>query len=246
MYIVPINNSQAFGDDEDKNLCLECGTPRDDQSTASVSVDDSEALDITDLTTEQIAAGLQNMSGGIATAQDVENAARAEEGLPPLEPLADQLVKFNIFTESIELQQLSTDDLNALLAYVDEPTPMPPHLVTRCCVAAEPGSIMQVCQNCEKVLHTGTNSGTPYPVNALVGFDCDNGKMREALVETIKESAEAPTEATRTIKPRGSKKRAKKEPEQERARQADAGRKAAASTPKKGKAKAATRAKGRK
>lgn len=47
---------------------------------------EGQSITVTEMTPEQIAAGLDRLSGGVATAQDVENAARAEEGLPPIEP----------------------------------------------------------------------------------------------------------------------------------------------------------------
>lgn len=377
-----VNDPDHLPEDGDPDICTSCGAsaflqdeedPGDEDGAGTPTIDD-------------IKAGLQNLSGGIATSQDIENAARAEEGLPPkgqsdlpldfgpfnpdaalkaifekqaeiiglqadyaekkewandakkeldkanvglvniiesfkkrrqqalhpsqpylrevsdtaapakascpwerdhpgqdcpicsrakaeqlvpavesevhpeheghtavaeaarvknvLDPLADKLVALNVFTESIELQQLTTEELTALIAYAEEPTPMPPQLVARCCRAAEPGSIVQVCLACEQVLHTGTNGGTPYPVGALVGFNCKAYVPRTGDAP-VEEAVSAPpaTEPVRTIKPRGTaKKRSRKQPEQERVKQTEAGRKAA----KAPKAKtAAKRAKGK-
>jgi hypothetical protein len=160
-----------------------------------------------------------------------EAIAEAARVTNVLEPLVGKLHHVNVFTDSSELQQLTTDDLNALIAYADEPTPMPPQLIARCCRAAEPGSIMQVCQNCAKVLQSANSGVAPYPVNALVGFDC--AAYRPADVAPVETAVEEPkTEPTRTITPRGSKKRARKEPEQERAKQVTEGHQRGRAIPK--------------
>jgi len=156
-----------------------------------------------------------------------------------LEPLAEKLRAVNVHATAPDLQPLSTDDLNALIAYADEPTPMPPQLIARCCRAAEPGTLLQVCQNCDRVLVEFVGEATAYPVDALVGFEC--GAYRPTEVAPASRIEEPPTQSTepvRTIKPRGSKKTARKQPEQEHAKQVESGRKATTK-------KAAKRGKGR-
>lgn len=381
-----VNDPEAedLADDADPDVCKNCGKSAFDQPEV-----------LAELTIDAVKAGLQNISGGVATSQDIENAARAEEGLPPMEaaglldfgpfnsdnalkaifekqaevrslqadydrkkeiakdtkgeldiaskalvniieslknrrtqalnpsqpflkdvsgdavasaenmraagistcpwerehpgqscpictraqaedlvpalesevhpdheghaaiaeaarvknvllPMVDELARVTIFVTVEDLQPLSVEDLNALREYATEPSPIPPQILVRSCVAAEPGSLIQVCQRCERILRNDTEGLGWFAVDVRVGLSCEVAPQ-QVEPEDVKTAPPAETtEATRTIKPRGSKKRAKKEPEQERARQADAGRKAAASTPKKGKAKAATRAKGRK
>lgn len=329
--------------------------------------EDPQTFSATDLTEEQIAAGLQRMSGGIATAQDVENAARAEEGLPPLEgaglldfgpfnsdaalkaifeksaevrtlqadydrkkeaasdakreldlaakalvaiieslknrrsqalhpsqpylkdvsgdapassacpwelahpgqecpvcsqakkqltnvdvnsevhpeherhaaiaeaarvknvliPLSEKLVAVNVYADPLELAGLSTDELNGLIAYADEPTPMPPHILVKTCVALAPGEMAQCCGTCGLVLATITTERGWYPEGARVGFGCkgaiDNGV------------AEAPHKPRSHAKKNRARKTA---PEAERTAQAAEGKKRAAPAKK---AKAAKR-----
>lgn len=149
-----------------------------------------------------------------------------------LEPLAEKLRHVHVIASVEDLQQLSTEDLTAITSYADEPTPMPPQLVARCCVAAEPGSIIQVCQRCERVLIEVVTEANALPVGEFVGFACEAYVPREDVRVVAGETEDPPSaEPVRTIKPRGSKKTAKKQPEQERAKQAEAGRKAAAKKP---------------
>lgn len=332
-----------------------------EESTMTISGDGVEPFDASGMTPEQIAAGLRGLSGGIATAQEVENAARSEEGLDPLlpldfgpfnpdtalkaifeksaevrelqsnyetkkeaasdakkeldiaakalvniieslkhrrtqalnptqpylrpvddaaagsgcpwerehpgqvcpicsaaqakdivpalesavhpnheqhvdtaqaahlltlAPLAKKLEAVNLFVTVEDLETLSADDQMALESYTSEPTVIPPQLLARCCCAAEPGTILQVCQRdeCVRELVEFVTEASAYPVGALVGFQC--AAYQPAAVEPFEPPVNEPpqVEPTRTIKARGSKKRAKKEPEEERAKQTDAGR----------------------
>lgn len=70
-----------------------------------------------DITVDDIKAGLQALSGGIATSQDVENAARAEEGLAPIDqelpldfgPFNSDAALKAIFEKSAEVRELQAD-----------------------------------------------------------------------------------------------------------------------------------------
>lgn len=338
--------------------------------------DDDEIEFIGEMTEEQVKAGLQNLSGGVATAQDIENAARAEEGLPPLEaaglldfgpfnpdnalkaifeksaevrelqadyerkkdlakdakteldiaskalvniieslknrrtqalnpsqpflrdvsgdaaapsmtqsrcpwerehpgqscpictaanakdlvpalesevhpeheghaaiaeaarvqnvliPLTKQLQGVNIFVTVEDLQTLSTEDLEALRSYASEPTVMPPHIITKTCIAAKPGILAQVCGTCERVLLSITDPADP---DTVVGWYPDGARVGlQHVVQTIEQALEPPTSDEAPRKPRShAKKNAarKVEPERERAQQTEAGRKAAAKKP---------------
>lgn len=142
-----------------------------------------------------------------------------------LEPLAAQLATVNLYVEVDELAGITAEDLAQLVAYVAEPSPIPPQILARCHVAAEPGSIMQVCQRCETNLRDETNRTEDksdwYPVDARVGFDCEAYQPRD--VEGVKEpDTEAPRKPRSHAKKRANKKTA---PELERHAQATEGKK---------------------
>lgn len=168
----------------------------------------------------------------------IAEAARVQNVLIPLQK---KLVTVNLFVTIDDLQPLASEDLSALITYADEPSVMPPQLFTRTCVAAEHGTLVQICGRCERPLLSVTDESISpsavvgwYPTGARVGLQC--GVVTEAG-EPATPAAQAETEPTRTIKSRGSRKTARKEPEKERARQADAGRRASDKQPKTPKAK---------
>lgn len=153
-----------------------------------------------------------------------------------LAPIAEKLKAVNLFVTVDDLESLPAADLAAVESYASEPTVIPPHILTRCCVAAAPGSLMQLCQRCEIRLADETDRSASfdwYPEGALVGFDCDKQVATTDTAVSVPDGTTATdglgnaVEPVRTIKARGSKKRAKKDPEQERVKQTDAGRKKA-------------------
>lgn len=99
------------------NYCGECGSVRVNDDGPDLTSDDETHEFIGEITEEQIKAGLSNLSGGIADSQDIENAARAEESLPPLEraglldfgPFNSDAALKAIFEKSAEVRELQAD-----------------------------------------------------------------------------------------------------------------------------------------
>lgn len=100
-------------------------------------------------------------------------------------------------------------------------------------MAAAPGSLIQICQNCGRALRDQADNSREqreywYPAHVLVGFDCAHlfpGQV-DANVAAAAE-VEAGAEPARTLPKRGSKKTTEPQPEQEHAIQTAAGKKAA-------------------
>lgn len=192
------------------------------------------------------AAQAKDITPALESAVHPENEKHAETAeaarvLKVLAPLTLELKKVNVFALPDELAALSTEDLQSLQLYVEEPSPIPPQIFAKTCRAAERGSIIQVCQSCERVLLDITAGVEPYPVDARVGFQCGAyvAPDSETLINAVADSAvdlaaeEAKAEeATRKPRSHAKRNRARKtEPEQERAQQVASGR-AATEKPK--------------
>lgn len=179
----------------------------------------------------------------------VAEAARVKN---VLEPLAAKLANVHIFVTADDLAPLSKDDLDALELYATEPSPIPPHVLVKSCVAAEPGSMIQVCQRCERILRNDVEN-TPergwYAVDVRVGLACEAALPESVQVVTSEHHAEIHG-AEGDVAPRKPRSHAKKNkarkpaPEVERQAQTAEGRKRRASDqPKAKKAKSAKRGK---
>lgn len=176
-----------------------------------------------------------------------ESTAAAAHAQNVLEPLRLKLEAMNIFVIIEQLQTLVTEDLQALQAYADEPSVIPPQLLAHMCVAAAPGSIVQCCQTCDRTLRSPIDHADPdnpvwYPEGARVGFDCDAMKNVEVVTEERHREihGEQPEPETRKPRSHARKNRARKTaPETERHAQAAEGRKRSDKPASKPKAKAA-------
>jgi hypothetical protein len=150
-------------------------------------------------------------SGHAATAE----AARVKN---MLEPLTEALANVNLIATVSDLQGLSAEDLSALVSYSIEPSLIPPHVVTRCCVAAEPGTVVQQCKNCGRTLAAATDEEGFYNVDDLVGFECLGGTTQAV------QDADAVPDPSADVEPTKKKKikKGRTTPEAERAAQIDA------------------------
>lgn len=356
-----VNNPEHAPEDHDLTTCVSCGASAFDQ-------EDEDEPDPPSI--EDVKAGLSNLAGGIATAQDVENAARSEEGLPPrdqelpldfgpfnsdaalkaifeksmevralqadyddkkdaakdakseldiaskalvniieslknrrtqalnptqpyladvsgqapaatgcpwerdhpgqacpicvqakaelinvdvnsevhpehaghaaiaeaarvknvLVPMQKQLEAVNVCLTIEDLQSVSTEDLAALEAYATEPSVMPPHILSKTCVAAAPGSIAQVCGTCQRLL-IGVTVAESENENTVIGWYPEGARVGlQHAVQTIDEAVGPP--APRKPRSHARKPAKKREPEVERKAQADEGRARGRAIPK--------------
>lgn len=170
---------------------------------------------------------------------DHADTAEAAFNANVITPLIPKLKAKGLAITADELLELDADQLQTLIDWAEQDGPVPPAILATSHVAAAPGTMAQVCKDCNIDLAFSTDPEGFYEEGIRVGLDC------EAKVVAIVEAAEAgepvepepaAVEAARTPKSHAKKNAAKKrEPEKERTEQLEAGKKKAAPKAKKGK-----------
>lgn len=152
-------------------------------------------------------------------------------------PLIPKLKAKGLAITADELDELDADQLQALIDWTEQDGIVPPAILATSHVAAAPGTMAQLCKNCNIDLAHATDREGFYDEGIRVGLDCDV-KLEQVAKDAIDEVVpdESPVEAARTPKSHAKKDgKKKREPEKERTEQVAAGKKKTAPKAKKGK-----------